>query len=350
VPRSEQSHCGPDVARCIISLARSNSVIDVVSDIHKTLKPELVISVARAQAIVDRIVERSAVARVTTLHGGELCSVFEISFSGQRDSLVLKVYPDTFQWKMRKEASIIGLLQGRLSVTIPQVLLIDDTKSMLELNFIVMTKLHGVPMAGLEQTLPQAEVDSIYRQMGRTLHEIHEISVSAFGYIGPHGVATPFASNRAYMSFQFEKKLTELVERGGASDLAGRLRHFVGQRAYLLDGCASARICHYDFHPGNVLIEKKDASSYLSGILDFENAIAGDPLMDVAKTLNYAVRDDETKRVGLLAGYGPIDRPNWEEMLTLYRMYCVLELWCWMAQIGNTAPLPRLSRDLQHFL
>jgi hypothetical protein len=49
--------------------------------------------------------------------------------------------------------------------------------------------------------------------------------------------------------------------------------------------------------------------------------------MDLAKTLACSVRDDETRRGGLLAGYGPIDRRNWPETLTPYRFYGAIELW-----------------------
>jgi hypothetical protein len=39
---------------------------------------------------------------------------------------------------------------------------------------------------------------------------------NAFGYIGPYRAWTSYASNQAYMSFQFAKKLTEIIECGGA--------------------------------------------------------------------------------------------------------------------------------------
>ena len=48
---------------------------------------------------------------------------------------------------------------------------------------------------------------------------------------------------------------------------------------------------------------------------------SGDPLMDLARTVAYSVRDDETKRAGLFAGYGLVDRRNWPETLTLDRFY-----------------------------
>ena len=106
-------------------------------------------------------------------------------------------------------------------------------------------------------------------------------------------------------------------------------------------------LCHYDFHSGNILAERNDGSLRLSGVLDFESAIAGDPLMDIAKALYYFTPADEPKKAALLAGYGALDRRDWQETLDLYRLYATLELWCWMAQIGNREPLASLAEDLR---
>ena len=168
-----------------------------------------------------------------------------------------------------------------------------------------------------------------------------------FGYIGPNGIWTAHAGNRAYVSSQFENKLAEFAERGGDSALGDRLRAVVIERTQLLEACATAHLCHYDFHSGNILAESRDGSLRLSGVLDFESAIAGDPLMDIAKALYYFTPQDEPKKTGLLAGYGALDRGDWQETLDLYRLYATLELWCWMAQIGNREPLARLADELE---
>jgi aminoglycoside phosphotransferase (APT) family kinase protein len=91
----------------------------------------------------------------------------------------------------------------------------------------------------------------------------------------------------------------------------------------LLDGCTRSSLCHCDFHTGNVLA----VGDRLSGIVDLENAIAGDPLMDFAKTIAYSVRDDEAKGAALLAGYGPIEPADWPATLHLCRFYGSIELW-----------------------
>jgi aminoglycoside phosphotransferase (APT) family kinase protein len=50
-------------------------------------------------------------------------------------------------------------------------------------------------------------------------------------------------------------------------------------------------LCHNDLHAGNLLAMIENEAPRLTGVLDFEGALAGDPLMDVAKALYYL---DET--------------------------------------------------------
>ena len=179
---------------------------------------------------------------------------------------------------------------------------------------------------------------------------INEITLDGFGYIGPNGVSKPQATNCNYMSAQFEAKLTEFAERGGDPALAGRLRSSIAARRHLLDGATVPRLCHYDLHAGNVLVTSS-REPLLSGIVDFENATAGDPLMDIAKALYYfkpqEKPQDAVKRSGLLEGYGAIGRPGWQDTIDLYRLACTLELWCWMAQFGTRDGLAELTRELE---
>jgi aminoglycoside phosphotransferase (APT) family kinase protein len=248
------------------------------------LKPLLAISDAQAQAIVDRVAPGRQVLRLAELAAGEIGAVFEI-------------------------------------------VLADDSKTLLGLNFVVMTRLDGRDLLGLEPTLERSEVPAISAGMGRVLREIHRIAMDSFGYIGTDGVVTPFDSNRAYMLAQFERKLGGFDQLGERPTLARRMRASVARSAPLLDGCRRPIFCHYDFHTGNVLVARRDGALRLTGIVDLENAIAGDPLMDLAKIIAYSVRDDATKRTGLLAGYGPIDQPDWEATLQLYQFYGAIELW-----------------------
>lgn len=309
------------------------------------LKPDLQLPVTAAQGIVDQAVVERVVATISKLHGGEIAAVYEIAFvDPAAPPLVLKVYPDELHWKMQKEVAVVGLIQDRLSVSVPRILLADASKRLLGLNFTLMTKLDGSVLGQLETTLAPAQRLSAYVQIGRLLREFHRIPMEAFGYIGPSGIRTAHPTNRAYLTQQFQRKLKEFVEGGGDAGLARRVAEHFADRAELLSACTQAVLCHNDLHAGNLLATAGNGSVLLTGVLDFEGALAGDPLMDVAKSLYYL--DAETRRA-LLQGYGAIDREHWSQTLDLYHLYFVLELWCWMAQIGNRQLLERLALDLE---
>lgn len=309
------------------------------------VRPDLQVPVTTAQTIVDRVLSDCTVATVSTLHGGEIAAVYEIAFLEARPPLVLKVYPDTLHWKMQKETFVLGtLVQDRLSVPVPMVLLADDSKRVLDLNFIVMTKLEGSPLGRLEPQLTPPQLGSAYALIGQLLREFHRIPMEAFGYIGANGISTPHSTNHAYLSFQFDRKLKEFTSRGGAAPLARRIAAHIADRARLLHECTHPVLCHNDLHAGNLLAIATGSGMRLSGVLDFEGALAGDPLMDVAKSLYY-LRNPQ--RRSLLEGYGDPGRPQWRETLDFYHLYFVLELWCWMAQIGNNQALDKLAQDLE---
>lgn len=315
-----------------------------------TVKPELAITPAQAQALIGRVVEGCTVTAVTELHGGEIGAVYQVDFANQTSPLVLKVYPEALYWKMRKETNVCRQLAGRLGVPVPRILLADDSRSSIGLNYIVMSKLEGHLLGDIERTLTPPQLFAAYSQMGQLLREIHRVAMDSFGYIGPDGVWTAHASNHAYVTFQFDRKLADFARRGGNSMLCDRVKAFVAAHTPLLDGCRTASLCHFDFHAGNILALPANGAPRLSGLLDFEGAIAGDPLMDLAKAMYYFTAADAPKTEGLLDGYGTMERPDWQSTLALYRLYCTLELWCWMAEIGNHAALPRLTAELQRSL
>jgi hygromycin-B 7''-O-kinase len=305
----------------------------------------LQVSIPTAQSILDRIASDCAVATVSRLYGGEIAAVHEIAFvDPAHRPLVLKVYPNDLHWKMQKEVIVTGLIQDRLSVPAPRILFADDSKRLLQLNFVLMTKLDGSGLGHLEKKLSSEQLGEAYAQIGRLLRDFHRIPMEAFGYIGPNGIWTAHASNHDYLTHQFQRKLKEFVARGGKAELAQRVAGHVSKRAQLFEGCTQAVLCHNDLHAGNLLATARDGGLRLTGVLDFEGALAGDPLMDVAKAI-YCL--DKACTRALLEGYGPMDRERWSETLDLYHLYFVLELWCWMAQIGKTERLDKLALELE---
>lgn len=176
------------------------------------LKPRLAISVDQAQVIVRHAIPHAAVQDVIELHGGEIGTVLEIAVTDS-PACVLKAYPASLQWKMAKEIYVLGLLRD-VNVVVPSVLFADDTRSVIDHNYVLMTKLDGAVLGRREAALTASQLFDIYAEMGAALRRINDVTLDSFGYIGPSGVWTAYPSNHAYMSAQFDKKLKEFCTLG----------------------------------------------------------------------------------------------------------------------------------------
>lgn len=282
---------------------------------------------------------------VVRLFGGNNSAVFEVS-GGNGPSVVVKVYSDALGWKTRKEVFVYGLLEGR-GLPIAQVLLADDSKRYVPQNFLLLTKLAGQHVHSLISELNEQDFQSIYVQIGALLRRLHDRRLAEFGYIGVHGVGEGFGSNEAYMAHQFERKLKQFQDLGGDEHLHGQMEQFVRDRKELLVGCVAPVFCHNDCHEGNVLAIREESGWRVSGLLDVENALAGDPLIDISKTYSYSSRRDDATLAALTEGYG-LMRTNWREALDLYLLYHALELWDWFAANATTDPLPSIAGDIAH--
>jgi aminoglycoside phosphotransferase (APT) family kinase protein len=280
--------------------------------------------------IVARACPGSEIENVVRRTGGQLSTVFEVRRTAG-EPLIVKVYEPEWAWKQAKEVHVYGLLSAELGDAVPHVIHTGD-------RFTVLSKLDGVP---LSETDPP-DWRATYEQLGQLLAGIHRIGQPAYGYLTDE-ILDPLPDNTQYMRRQFAEKLREFADLGGDSDLHERIHQYVESHAGLFEANATPALCHNDFHEGNVLVDP--VTWRVSGFIDVENAIAADPLMDLAKTESYSIRGNAEKLDGLRNGYGELP-PDWRERTTVYRLYHSLELWDWFASTGNTVHLGNLARDM----
>lgn len=247
-------------------------------------------------------------------------------------SLVVKHYTAESRWKQAKEVHVYSLLTGVAGT--PSVVDVDTTRGV-----TVLTRVPGSPLS----SVPEAATWDVYRQIGALQAAVHEITQPAFGYLTTE-LVDPEPTNTAYMTRQFAAKLAEFAERGGDPAIHRLASARVADAVF--EPCTGPVLCHNDLHEGNVLVEPAEDGWRVTGFVDVENAIAADPLMDLAKTVQYELTGSPVKVAGLLAGYGPLP-PGGRERIELYRLYHALELWDWFAQIGNTGPLPGIAEDIR---
>jgi len=277
----------------------------------------------------------SEVAEVVQRTGGQLSTVFEVRRTAA-DPLIVKVYAPEWAWKQAKEVHVYGLLAAELDGSIPRVIHAEPADEYDA--FTVLTKLDGVP---LSETDPP-DWRATYVELGQLLKRVHRIPQSEYGYLTDR-ILDPLPDNDQYMRRQFAKKLDEFEQLGGDSRLHTAIRAYVDKRCGLFAANHAAVLCHNDFHEGNVLVDP--VTWRVTGFIDVENAIAADPLIDLAKTVSYSIRGNAEKLAGLVEGYGALP-DDWEDRIELYRVYHSLELWDWFQSIGETTHLASIAAEL----
>ena len=309
-----------------------------------------------AQAILGAIVPEFRVTAVVARDGGEVNAVYEVRGAGGVRPLVIKVYPerwpapaDRWRSKLAKEVFVYRLLARHGITQIPRVLHheaggVPDLPS----AFAVMTLLDGRPLSTVGDRLTDGHVGPVYREMGRLLAAVHQITADRWGYVAT-GIVDAKPSNTAYMLDQFATKLARFTGLGGGSAIAEAIGRYAGERAGVFAECTRPALCHNDFHDGNVLVCQNGPGWRVAGYVDVENTIVADPLLDLARTDYYALRDNPAKRDAFLDGYGPLPAGSATRM-TLYRLHHALEFWNWSASTGKRALLAGIRADLEEVL
>lgn len=294
---------------------------------------------SRPGAVVTEVVPRT---------GGRLSAVYEVRCSRPRDALIVKVYSEQWRWKQAKEAHVYRLLSGQEEIPVPALLHVEPDTGVIGSAFTVMTRLPGRPLSEVRTEADVAELGGVYRRMGAILAAIHRIAQESYGYLTTR-VLDPEPDNSTYMTRQFARKLREFREHGGDAALHDAVETHVLDHAEVFARCVAPVLCHNDFHEGNVLVVRGAGGWRVIGFVDVENAVAADPLIDLAKTDYYALHGDTTRSSWLLDGYGRLPG-GWRERMELYRLYHALELWDWFASVGEHEHLAGIADDMRRLV
>jgi hygromycin-B 7''-O-kinase len=301
-----------------------------------------------AQAIVEPVEPGYPVTDVVARTGGEVSAVYEIRGGGSARPLIVKIYAPQWRSKLVKEVYVYRLLARHGIRHIPRILhAAPFGVPALPLAYTVMTRLDGQPLSEVRNDLAGTDLAGVYRRLGQLLAAVHRITQDGWGYVTTRVVDVK-PGNTAYMTDQFARKLTVFGELGGDPALARAIDRHVARRMGLFAACSRPVLCHNDFHDGNVLVSRSGGWR-VTGFVDVEGAVAADPLLDLARTDYYALRNDPADLAAFLSGYGPLPA-DWADRVAIYRLHHALERWNWATSTGKPADRSRARTDLERML
>ncbi len=217
---------------------------------------------------------------------------------------------------MAQEPQIHQLVAEETDIPVPAVWTHDDTREIIPRDFLILERLPGEPLPPPGAETP-GTLDDILRQLGRHVRTLHAITGPQFGYLGAH---QPMEPERHWFS-AFETMwghLLDDVERCGGYPPAetARLRELLYKLRAVFAPLQSASLLHMDLWWENILVE----DGRISGILDWDRALWGDPEIEFA-VLDYC----DLSRPAFWEGYGAV-RPDDSPARIRRKFYVLYEM------------------------
>lgn len=272
-------------------------------DASKPVREGEALDVARLAAFLERELGELGPLTVEQFPGGHSNLTYLLR-AGERE-LVLRRPPFGSKVKrahdMGREHRVLDKLSQHKSWA-PKPLLFCDDHDVIGADFYVMERIHGVILRrrvpeGL--VIDEATAGRLSRTLLDTMVELHALDYEAIG-LGDLGKPEGFV----------ERQVTGWTKRyaDAKTEDIPQMPKVAAWLSENMPPSLSPTIIHNDYKFDNVMYEST-AFERIVGVLDWEMATIGDPLMDLGTTLCYWVEDADPPPVKAF-GFGPTSRPG----------------------------------------
>lgn len=250
---------------------------------------------------------------------GGFCNAVYLADFGNEEEYIIKIGAHEGITMMRyekglleTEVAVLRLLEKETEVSIPKVIFFDNTKTICNAPYFIMTKIEGMPYNEIQEQLLETEHFEVHRQVGVFNHKMNQIKGTHFGIFSNE--ATWHTNWRACMLGLFRMMLDDGISAG--SNLKhisyNALWKLINEKADVLEDVTEPSLVHWDLWEGNIFVKNKR----LSGIIDFERALWGDVLME------HEFSSFGEPAEGFEEGYGKKTYSQGElQRRSLYRLY-----------------------------
>lgn len=220
---------------------------------------------------------------ITELTDGYFNTAYMITMTNGLKT-VLKVSPPKNVVLMRYEKNImetevyvLNKLSSLGDIPVPKVLYYSQSGGIIENNFFFMEFVNGVPLNKIHSELTLEQYSGISAELGIFLKKIHSIKAVYFGYISQ--------ADKRFRTWDqaFLFMIRELLYDAEDAEVIlpydyDKIYSIIYEKREILNMVKTSSLIHKDLWEGNIFIDTKTFK--VTGILDCERAIYGDPLLD----------------------------------------------------------------------
>jgi aminoglycoside phosphotransferase (APT) family kinase protein len=306
--------------------------------------------------------QQAGVIDSADLSGGGFAAVCRVRLADGQ-TVVLKVAPPRGVRVLRYEQDLVAaeaqyfrLVRGCAdSVPVPEVLHHGSDPTVLDGDWLFTSYLPGVALPELRAADSTVDDAAVRRDLGRAVARLHALRGARYGYPGarPHGDSWCEA-----FGSMVDALLSDAVDWHVSLPAApSRIRELVAGNAQSLAAVEQPALLHFDLWDGNVLAAPDPTGTLrLTGLVDGERYLFGDPLMDLVSPVLFRKIEEEPGHP-FLVGYAEASGTSIRfdtavrRRLALYRMYLYLLMTVEMPSRGMTPQAqPERHRLLRRLL
>lgn len=220
---------------------------------------------------------------IEELSDGYFNTTYLVTFKDQFKT-ILKVAPNKNVKLMRYEKNImdaevyvLNAVKANTSVPVPKVYSYNNKMDIIQNEYFFMEYISGVSLYTVKADLTPESHEKIYTQLGSYTREINNISNDGFGYIS--------REDSKYKTWfeAFYKLMDDVLLDGIDADVKLPINYdeiyaLVSSKKAILNKIVRPSLLHKDMWSGNIFVDVN--TSNITGIIDCERAIWGDPLME----------------------------------------------------------------------
>ena len=175
---------------------------------------------------------------------------------------------------MEAEVTAMKLVREHCSFKVADVLAYDCSKTICDGDYFFMEKLTGTNYSFIRDKMPEETKRNIAKEIGGISRQLCSITNPQFGFLG--------GTKRYDCLADFVRTmLTNLISDGQKKNVdlgcdADQLLEEFEAEKHIFDEVKSATLVHWDMWEGNVFVEE----DHVSGIIDWERVMWGEPFMD----------------------------------------------------------------------
>jgi len=280
--------------------------------------------------VLKRVFPHRRIKDCNVLPGGLINTNLKIDFESNHDPVVLRIYRDGPE-VCRTEVAIHNLV--RPEVAVPMILHTEPDGSEGLPSFVILEFVTGVTFQELKRTNNLDAIHQASYSVGKTLAAIGRFQFGRPGRLvveNKLSVGSPFIEGADPIPRLLDRFLgSPTCERRAGTNLMHRIHNFAWTwSSKLPDLDANPCLVHSDFGNRNILVREENGKWEVSGVLDWEFAFSGSPLLDVGHFLRYEqidkpLREPNFSRAFIENGGNLPD--NWREIVRVIDLTALVE-------------------------